>query len=278
MNAKRTLTLLIAAALGIVCAIGSADEVAEKGRAILEANRAATVTIRTVLSLSFGGQQQELPTEANGAVVDASGLTVLSLSAVDPTARLGRMRGQDMPEMISKVSDMKMILLDGSEVAAEVVLRDRDLDLAFVRPVEKPAQPMPFISLDDPGAPQLLDELVVIGQLGKVARRTHTATLVRVEAIVDRPRLFYIPGEDRGRTVMCSPVFTLDGKLVGIGALRAIAGEGRGMGDDAIVIIVPAADIKEAAAQAPPFGEKVKDIGAEETEEPAPSPPSEDAV
>ncbi|HOJ34698.1 MAG TPA: hypothetical protein PKY35_05370 [Candidatus Hydrogenedentes bacterium] len=275
---KRMLVLCVGwIVLGIVAtwAVAGADEAAEKGRAILEAHRAATVTIRSVLSLSMGGQQQEFPTEANGTVVDPTGLTVLSLSAVDPSARLGMLRGNDMPEMTSKVSDMKIILMDGSEVPAEIVLRDKDLDLAFVRPVEKPATPMPFVSLDDPGTPQMLDELVVLGQLGKVARRTHTATLVRVEAIVDKPRLFYIPGEDRGRTILCSPAFTLDGKFVGIGVLRMIAGEGRGMGDDTIVIIVPAADIKEAATQAPPFGEKAKDIGAEE---PAPSaPPAENA-
>ncbi len=249
-----------------VCWIGGTDEAAEKGRAILEANRAATVTIRSVISLSMGGQQQEFPTEANGTVVDPTGLTVLSLSAVDPTPRLSMMRG-DMGDMVSKVADMKILLLDGTELPAEVVLRDKDLDLAFVRPLEKPANPMPFISLDDSAVPQLLDELVVLGQLGKVARRTHTATLVRVEAIVERPRLFFIPGEDRGRTVLCSPAFTMEGKFVGIGVLRMIAGEGRGMGDDTIVIIVPAADIKEAASQVPSFGEKPKDIGSESVEQ-----------
>src|SRR2546422_4160959 len=36
---------------------------------------------------------------------------------------------------------------DGTEIPAEIVLRDRDLDLAFIRPKTKPANPMPAVDL-----------------------------------------------------------------------------------------------------------------------------------
>ena len=238
------------------------DEVAEQGRAILAANREAVITAEVVVSYSYGGNSSERESEATATVIDPSGLAVLSLSVVDPSSVFAS-RGD---EMVTKVSDLKMLMANGSEVTAEVVLRDKDLDLAFIRPVEPPAEPMTFVSLDNPGHPELLDQVVALAQLGKVARREYTVFPVRIEAIVDKPRTFYVPGEHRSRGVMCSPVFLLDGKFVGIGALRMLpskAGGGPAQGD-AIVIVVPAEDIRESARQVPPVGEHVSEPAAEE--------------
>ena len=41
--------------------------------------------------------------------------------------------------METEVNDIKILLEDGAEVPAEIVLRDKDLDLAFIRPKAKPA-------------------------------------------------------------------------------------------------------------------------------------------
>ena len=63
-------------------------------------------------------------------------------------------------------------------------------------------------------------------------------------------------GEHRAAALMCAPAFTLDGKFVGIGAMRAIKAQGDvGMGDNMLVVIVPARDIQEGMAQVPAFGE-----------------------
>lgn len=232
---------------------GSSDETAEKGRAVLAAHKDAVVTVRTVLSLSFGNSPEERTNEANGTVISADGLTVLSLTSVDPSNLMSKM-GSGRKEVVSKVTGMKMILADGSELDAEVVLRDVDLDLAFVRPLVKPAAPMPYVDLAAAGNPDVLDELVILAQLGQVARRAHSVLVERVETVIDKPRKFYVLGEHRARAIVCSPAFTLDGAFVGIGVFRSITSDASGgMGDNVLVVIVCASDIQEAAQQVPPW-------------------------
>jgi len=238
-------------AIAVCGPFAGADEVAEKGRAVFEAKKDAVVTVRAVVSILSGEREKENHAWANGTVIDPGGLTVLSLSFIDPVS-VYRSMSEGAPEMTAKVVSLHILLPSGDELPGEVVLRDEELDLVYVRPIAPPAQPMPCVSLEPMGHPQLLDEVAVISQLGEVVRRTHTILLTRVEGLVEKPRTYYIPGEDRGRAVISSPAFTLDGAFVGMGAMRAIKqGAQGGAGDNYLVVIVSAQDIKEGMAQVP---------------------------
>lgn len=268
------LAMAILAAAGVVGATlpAHADELAEQSRTVFDANRDAVVTITMVISVSYEGNERENESEANGTLIGPDGLTVLSLTAVDPTVQYERT--PDMGgELVSKVKDMRIVLADGSELPAEVVLRDRELDLAFVRPTSPVASAMKYVDLNSASTPRVLDPVVVLAQLGKVARRAHSAFVDRVETVVEKPRLFYVLGQHRSQSVMCSPVFGLDGGIVGIGVIRAIRGGQGGGFEDAMVIVVPAEDIRAASQQVPPPGEKAPDEQPTE----APAEPAADA-
>ncbi len=227
-----------------------ADEDGALGRQVFEARQTSVVTLHTVVGINFGTGEMENEQEANATVIAPDGLAVLALSAVDPAQMISGMNlGGD--EMTSRIISMRMILTDGSEKPAEVVLRDKELDLAFVRLTEKPESPLPFVDLHDAGEPALLDNVVCLMQYGRVARRSHAAFLDRVELIVTKPRLFYALGDHRSRQVVCSPVFTLENKIVGVGVMRLLRGDGDRSPDDMMVIIVPAAQIQELTAQLP---------------------------
>ena len=147
---------------------------------------------------------------------------------------------------------------DGREIEAKVILRDRELDMAFIRPIKKPETKFDYVDFTDAGEPELLDEVITINRLGKVARRAHSASVERIDTIVRKPRTFYIPGNDPTTTAMGSPAFTLDGKVVGVLLYRAIKSSGGSSGDPSDTVthmFLPAADILEAAEQAPPFEE-----------------------
>ena len=125
-----------------------ADELTEKGPAILEKNQDAVVTVQVVLKTSSSGSaSRENKQDITGTVIDPSGLTVVALSACDPNEMLQRM----MPEEISKyniqseVTDLKILLEDGSDIPCEIILRDKDLDLAFLRPKARQAKPLKAI-------------------------------------------------------------------------------------------------------------------------------------
>lgn len=167
--------------------------------------------------------------------------------------------------MESELTDVKMLLPDGTEVAAEVVLRDKDLDLAFIRPKTKPGTPMSALDLSNSTRAQVLDQVVTLNRLGQVAGRAYAASVERINAVVQKPRTFYIPDSNMTSTGMGSPAFALDGKIVGIFVMRSIKSGGNrgsalfsGRADNLTAILIPAEEVLKAARQAPQVKEPKK--------------------
>lgn len=246
-----------------------AGEDEDKARAIHAQHQQAVVTVQLVIKqkMSFAGMgnnDNESKTEITGTVISPEGLTVVALSETDPTAMFSNFMPDDMEsgfKMESSVSDVKILLEDGKEIESGIVLRDKDLDLAFVRPKEKPESAMAFIDLADGGTAGLLDRVVTISRLGKVANRAAGVSFESIEAVVSKPRTFYFPSSAVTLTGTGSPAFTLDGKPLGIFVTRTISGKGGDFdirGSHASVIL-PAADILDGASQAPPFGSEPKE-------------------
>lgn len=132
--------------------VSQADSFSERGREIIQKNRNAILVVRMIIKggMSFqgmGSHQEESKTEATGVVIDPNGLTVVPLSETDPYGQIGSLLssskyGKKMDiQFKSELTDVKMILDDGKEISGKVVLRDRDLDLAFVRPLESLPNP-----------------------------------------------------------------------------------------------------------------------------------------
>jgi hypothetical protein len=273
---RRHFTLILSMALalfgGLAAFPARADDAAKSGRAILAKYQQAVVTVKLAIkqSISMGGRdsKSESKTETTGTVIDPSGLTVVSLATTDPSSamkdtytRAMAARGTDMSQFKfeSELTDVKIVLTDGSEIPAEVVLRDKDLDLAYLRPSDKPAKPLPFVDLAKDAKAQILDEVIVVNRLNQVANRVPAISIGRIEAIVDKPRTFYVLGQSMWGYALGSPVFSLDGKLVGILFLRSAKTQTDqssgfmfsnlnvfGM----MPIILPASDIVDGAKQA----------------------------
>jgi hypothetical protein len=249
-------------ALALLLPVARAEDAAQAGRQIWKQHQEAVVTVRLVVSLSvsYGGreQQSETKTEAIGTVLDPSGLTLISLSSIDPSGMVRRNPNQEV-KIDSQVKDVKILLADNTEIPAEVVLRDKDLDIAFLRPIDKPAKPLVNIDLSKAAKPQVLDETICLNRLGKVANRVVTVSIERIDALVERPRPFYVlsPGGSSG---IGSPVFSLSGGALGIVLVRNGSGDseanmtsmfsGAGGSGNLLPVIVPSADILEDAKQA----------------------------
>jgi len=272
--------ILWSASLG---APGRADELADQGRAIFKKNQHAVVIVQLVLKISvpgMGGRSTEAQQDATGTVIDPSGLTVLSLSSTDPSRVLesmmpGMAEEESRFKMETELSDVKILLPDGTEAPAEVVLRDKDLDLAFIRPKTKPAAPMAALDLTQPGKAEVLDQVIALNRLGSAAGRAYAASVERISAIVPKPRLFYIPETSATTTTLGAPAFTLDGKPLGLFVTRSLKAKSGssifgGMfglqANNLTGIILPAEDILKAAKQVPAAGaaEEKKSAGAAE--------------
>src|SRR5258708_16523434 len=154
LNSARLRFVFLLPALCLVC---FGDELAEKGREIFKQNQRAIVTVQRVQKRKccmrgMGGQSNESKRDVTGTVVDPSGLTILSLSGIEPGDMMQSFfgdAGDDDPKfkMETELGDVKILLEDGAELPAEVVLRDRDLDLPFIRPKTQPATPIPSLHL-----------------------------------------------------------------------------------------------------------------------------------
>jgi hypothetical protein len=272
-----TLALMVILAGAVASTPVGADELTTRGRAVFAKNRQAVVTVELTLKNTYPplpGQPKgmsktgESKQDATGMVIDPSGLAVLSLSATDPSEFLQNMvsavsEGDPRFKMQSELIDLKILLEDGAEVPAEVVLRDPDLDLAFIRPKLKPATPMAAVDLAGAGQADVLDQVVSLNRLGKATSRAYAASAERISAVVQEPRLFYVPETSATLTSLGSPAFTLDGKPLGIFVMRALKGKGsmsmlKLQPDNVTGIILPAAEILNAAKQIPPAAEEKK--------------------
>src|SRR5262245_27837605 len=237
--------------------LSHADELGTKGRDILEKNQDSVVTVQVVLkTTSSGSRSQETKQDISGTVIDPSGLTVVALSACDPNEMLQRM----MPEEFSKynvqseVTDLRLLLEDGTDIPSEIVLRDKDFDLAFIRPKAKPASAMAAIDLSKSSQAQVLEQVLALSRLNSAAGRACAASAERISAVIKRPRRFYIPETSPTQTTPGCPAFSLDGKIIGLFVTRAISSKGgsaRNMRNNMTPIILPAEDILKAAKQAP---------------------------
>jgi S1-C subfamily serine protease len=248
--------LCLALLPALVAAPCRADDLAQKGRDIFKQYQHAVVTVQVVLKVSYSSRSSETKQDLTGTVVDPSGLTVLALSACDPTEMYQRMMGADASayKLETEVTDIRILLDDGTEMPAEIVLRDKDLDLAFIRPKTKPASAMEAVDLSKSAPIQLLDQVITLNRLNSAAGRAYAASVERISAVIQKPRTFYIPDSTMTTTTMGSPAFALDGKLVGLFVMRTINAGGGGVRnyrDNVTSIILPAADILKAAKQAP---------------------------
>lgn len=289
---KKTGYVMLACIAGMVLAAypAGADELAEQGRAILEHNAPAVVTIELIIKQQFamGGessQEDESKEEITGTVIDPSGLIAVSLSSIDPASVfknvMGTMgRDQEDFKMESQISNIKILLPDDTEIPVKVVLRDKDLDLAFLRPESPLAQPMAAVDTSKTATPQLLDPLISLNRLGKIAKRTYSVSIERVEAVVEKPRTYYIPGQNSGNASLGCPVFALNGDIVGIAVLRTnkMSGGGGlslfgGMNEMVMGIIRPIGDILEVAKQIPADdAENTTGSTTDQTEKPKDAP------
>ena len=120
-------------------------QVVEAARKTLKAYDKAIISVSAVVKIEMGtaSNAREQKMHCMAAIIDPGGMAVTSLMNVDPQSlfrlRLGR-SGRQM-EFECRVQSMKYRLADGTEVPARIVLKDEDLDLAFLaplKPLDKP--------------------------------------------------------------------------------------------------------------------------------------------
>lgn len=292
---SRIAKALTAAAVAVfvlsAAGVTEAADLVAAGRAKVKESGEAVVTVKIVSAMKFSwggspGEEEEIKNEARGTVVSEDGVTVISLAEIDPAQFWARLMGSQLGDDVkyeSNLKDMKLLMTDGTEIPAEVVLRDHDLDLAVIRPKEKQAKKFVFVNLKDAVPAEIMEPVFCIGRMGPVGQRELRAMSTEIQGIVKKPRLFYVPDGDVYANGTGVPVFNGEGKLIGIVVMKSVPGTadsaGRSNSDNILPIILPAEDVQEIVAQAPekaPAEEKKEEAKpAEETGEQKTEPTTE---
>jgi hypothetical protein len=228
-------------------------------RNVLKKHKDAIVSVRLVVKIKtfVGGRpggESEQKVQTNGVAVLPSGLTIISNSATDPTSTWpSPMGGSSKVKREVTITDVKIVLNDGKELAASVVLRDKDIGIAFVRPDKTDLQ-LPSLKLVKAEKPKVLDPVILISRLDDRTGREPFIVQTAISAVVRKPRLRY---RTMGMLDPGLPVFDAEGHCVGISLISATGStalqslmfgsplEGM-MGN-----VLPVSDIVEAMKQVP---------------------------
>ena len=139
-----------------------------------------------------------------------------------------------------------MRLANGTEVPARFVLKDADLDLAFMAPEATPengARQFPFVKLEEVAEGSLLGNYFYVGRAAKIQQRVPLVRTTEIIGVVEKPRRFYLL-TDQLLQWMGTPVFNAEGRVLGITLQHFANGQRSGL------VVLPAEDIAEMAKQA----------------------------
>jgi len=264
----RTLTTTLLATAAIASA--SSPELRATAQKLSDAHSASVVWLsviaKTTMSVdgeapaqvkaALQGQDKESKTEVTGTIVDPSGLIVTALGKLDQSSiingkTVNTPMGAIKLKAKSDIKEVKVIMPDGSEIPADLVMKDADLGLAFIRvradSDEAKGVKFPAIDLKDADKGKVLDECIALGRLDESMSREASISTEEITAMTTKPRVFYRAGGDSIGT----PIFLANGKLLGISVVRNPKGGDAGDGQISLSpVVLPAADVEKVAIQA----------------------------
>ncbi len=244
--------------LAVALSAHAADPLPVATRKVFEQNKDAIVWISAVAKMSFATSDSKAPMnipdeerkfEALGTILDSNGLVVAALSGLDPTRILSGREvntpsGRVRIDASATLKEAKIILPDGTEVPADVVMKDLDLDLAFLRPKpdsrEAKAATFKPIDLKNSAIGGIADDTVTVMRMDEMFNRQPAVQGGQVVAVTQKPRAFLrVSGTASG-----CPTFAMDGRILGISVNRFSKEK------PPISVVLPAADVLEIADQA----------------------------
>lgn len=244
--------VLVAGVLGVSLlmtpftdAPAKADVAGDTARKIVSSYGAGAVTLQIVLKSSSGDGGDQAEREIDGVVLDSSGLIVTANTSVDPGAAYAVMSGDD--SYATKVVGVKILASGGQEIPARVVLRDKDRNLAFLRPLQKPKVALVPISFAKRANARIGDAIYILSRLGKTGGRQSSVTSERIVSVIQKPRLMYVIMPNM-YSALGNVVFNESGQVLGLLTARI----GLKTGDSPLPVVVPTQDIMEIARQVPP--------------------------
>lgn len=235
------------ALLPLVALIGGStihaqDSVEGKARDLLEKYKASLVVVTVKGNLEATTSGDPLPAREQqrrtlGVTIGDDGLVVVSNSAIDASLGLEGQQAQLEGNVVtiksakSSFTDVEISYGDSTLLHGKVVRQDPEADIAFILPdaAEAKALNKAFDKIDlsqFAATAQEADQVVALSRSSAVYGYMPTVVLGRITGVYKGDRTFFVT--DAG-TAQGIPVFTLDGKPVGLTVVRIIEGKPSGV-------------------------------------------------
>lgn len=261
--------ILAAALVAAAPVFAASGELKTQAKQILTKNADAIVGLSIIAKTEVGldgdapagvkmnvpGAGRDQKIETMGVIVGADGLIVAALSTIGGGSlmdgrEMATAQGSIKLKTKTDIKEVKVVMPDGTEIPADVVMKDGDLDLAFfrVRADSPEAKNVKFTAVDltSSAVAEILDDVVVLGRMDAVMNRQPNAYTAEVLGVVKKPREFLsIPTFRPG-----SPVFSPEGKLIGISIIRKSTGPLSAGAAQGVPAVLPTKDILKIAEQA----------------------------
>ncbi|MEM9283148.1 MAG: hypothetical protein AAGA96_15090 [Verrucomicrobiota bacterium] len=216
---------------------------AEKAREILESNKAAlvVVTVRGNLVATTDGEplpEREQQRRTLGVTIGEDGLIVVSNSAIDASIGLegqqARVKEEDLVTIRSAKTEFLNVEIsygDTTLLNGRIVRQDAEADVAFVMPDASEAaaanKNFDYVDFSDFAATaQVADQVVGLSRASGVYGYMPIVEVGRITGVFKGDRTYFVNEAGNGQGI---PVFTLDGKPVGVTVVRIIDGQPSGV-------------------------------------------------
>ncbi len=241
MNARAALLLAASLLSGLVVR-AQEESVEVKARNLLEQYKGSlvVVTAKGVLKAKTTGDPlpaRDLPRRTLGVTIGDDGLIVVSNSAIDAAVGLeGQQAKMDekivtLQSATTEFTEVEISYGDTTLLHGKVVRQDPEADVAFILPdpeeVKALSKKFEKVDLSQFAATaEAADQVVGLSRSSAVYGFMPTILLGRITGVFKGDRTFFVT--DAG-TAQGMPVFTLDGKPVGITVVRIIDGQPSGV-------------------------------------------------
>lgn len=215
MTRRAILLLALAVALAAASPLRAAD-----WARVVERYAPAIVNLKISVKSEAdnGGQPEETTVEAQGALVDPSGLILVwnsHFSAGRFLDLLAQMGSGDFKVKVTPTDIRVYLAGEPTEHKAFLAAADSDLDLAFVQIEDPPAAPLPAIDFARGARLEVGDEIAAVSRLSASFDRVPYFDVVHVAGEIRKPRRAWIVTGGNA-TQMGLPYFAADGRPAGV--------------------------------------------------------------
>lgn len=246
--------LVLATICLITAALSSAARADDGHQKLLDDNAERIVTVKYILKTGAGGAgDDESESELTAVMIDAKGIILCS------NTQLGGYRGMMMRmsggDSAVTPTDIKVLIGDDVEgIDGELIARDTELDLAWIRIKEPGDRRFNAIDLAAGIEAKVGDRLLALRRMGKFFGRALVVNEGYVGGSTRKPRELLIPAGDIG-TALGLPVFSTEGRVIGLSVVQMpspedMAADPTGGAGSVGALILSAEDVVKATRRA----------------------------